>query len=83
MDQIYTGLGKKVKLCVRKASFLDDEMDKFGHTSVHFAFHTQIARRRDAFDPPSRRKCSKLQAVPCAFLLTAGQNRHRLNNFLN
>ena len=103
MDQIYTGLGKKVKLCVRKASFLDDEMDKFGHTLVHFAFyltrrvskkwtnfvqffepiHTQIARGWGAIAPRSRRKCSKLQAVPCAFLLIGGQNRLRLNNFLS
>ena len=111
MGQIYSGLGKKVKLCVRKASFLDDEMDKFGHTLVHFAFylirrvskkwtnfvqffeptHTQITRGRDAFAPCSStnfekigtsRKCSKLLAVPCAFLLTAEQNRSRLDKAL-
>ena len=73
MGQIYSALEKKVKLCVRKASFLNDEMDKFGHTPSE----------RDAFAPNSRRKCSKLLAVPCAFLLTRGQNRLRLNNFLN
>ena len=72
MGQIYSGLGKKVKLCVRKARFLDDDMDKFGHTP----------KERGAFAHRSRRKCSKLQAVPCAFLLIGGQNRLRLNNFL-
>ena len=63
--------------------------------------HTQIARGRDAFDPllsanflskiGTSRKCSKLQAVPCAFLLVGfavsklhcrGQNRHRLDKVL-
>ena len=82
MNKIHSVLGKKVQLCVRKANFLDAKMDEFGHTSVHFAFHTQNARRRDAFDPLSRRKCSKLLAVTCAFLLRAGQNRLRLNSII-
>ena len=68
MNQIHSVLGKKVKLCVGKASFLDAEMDEFGHTP----------KGRDAFVPSRRRKCSKLQAVPCAFLLVTGQNRLRL-----
>lgn len=68
MRQIHSVLGKKVKLCVRKVSFLDDEMDEFGHTPTG----------RDAFDPLRRRKCSKLLAVSCAFLLLTGQNRLRL-----
>ena len=102
MGQIYSALEKKVKLCVRKASFLNDEMDKFGHTLCNLRFiiseeSQKMDRlrpifepysyanctRRDAFAPNSRRKCSKLLAVPCAFLLTRGQNRLRLNNFLN
>ncbi len=72
MRQIHLVLGKETKACVRMARLFDDEMDEFGHT----------AKRRDAFDPLPRRKCSKLQAVPCAFLLTAGQNRLRLDKFL-
>jgi hypothetical protein len=69
--QIHSALGKEVKACVRKVKIFDDEMGEFGHTPSG----------RDAFDPLRRRKCSKLLAVPCAFLLTVGQNRLRLDKF--
>jgi len=72
MQQIHSVLGKKPKACVRKVRLFDDEMDEFGHTPLG----------RDAFDPQPRRKCSKLQAVPCAFLLSAGQNCLRLDKVL-
>jgi len=60
-----------MKACVRTASFIDDEMDDFDHTPLG----------RDVFAPLSRQKCSKLLAVPCAFFLTAMQNRLRPDNF--
>ena len=61
-----------MKLCVGKASSFDDAMGEFDLTPSG----------RGAFAPLRRRKCSKLQAVPCAFLLTAGQNHLRLDNTL-
>ncbi len=85
MRQIHSVLEKEMKACVRTARLFDDEMDEFDHT----------ASRRDAFDPLRRRKCSKLPTVPLfiaperearrrgAFLLTTGQNRSRLDKFLN
>ena len=72
MRQIHSVLGKETKACVRMARLFDDEMDEFGHTPSG----------RGAFDPLRRQKCSKLQAVPYAFLLTAGQNRLSLDKFL-
>ena len=59
--------------CVRTAKLFVDKMDEFGHTPSG----------RGAFAPLSRRKCSKLLAVPCAFLLTTGQNRRRFNSIRN
>jgi len=73
MVQIHSVIGKEPKACVRTARLFDAEMDEFDHTAL----------RRDAFDPQLRRKCSKLLAVPYAFLLTAGQIRLRLNNLLS
>jgi hypothetical protein len=73
MGQIHSDLGKKVKLYARKASFFDDEVDEFGHTP----------KGRGTLASLWRRKCSKLPAVPCAFLLILRPNRLRLNNFLN
>jgi len=63
MSQIHLVLGKIPKACGRKVRFFDNEIDEFGYT----------APRRDAFTPLRRQKCSKLLAVPCAFLLTAGK----------
>jgi len=62
-----------MKLCLRKANSFDDEIGEFSHSFS----------RRDAFDPLPRRKCSKLRAVPCAFLLTSDQNRLRFVDFLD
>jgi hypothetical protein len=73
MYQIHSALEKKARLYVRKASFIDDEMDEFGHTP----------KERDTFAACLRRKCSKLLTVPCAFLLIRRQNCRRLNNVLN
>ncbi len=75
MYQIHSVLGKIPKACGRKVRGFDDEMDEFGHTPP-----LSYLVGRNAFDPLRRRKCSKLQAVPCAFLLTAGQNRSVLIN---
>ena len=73
MRQIHSALGKETKTCVRKIRLFDDELGEFGHTPVG----------RDTFAPQHRRKCSKLRTVTCAFLLTAGQNRLRLDKFLS
>ena len=63
MGQIYSGLGKKVKLCVRKASFLDDEMDKFGHTLCILRFieseePQKMDKLRPIFEPYSYANCT-------------------------
>lgn len=59
-----------MQACVHMSNLFDAGMDDFGHTAL----------RRGAFDPLPRQKCSKLQAVPCAFFLTTGQNRSRPDN---
>jgi len=69
MSQIHSVLRKETKACVRTVSLFNDQMDEFGHTPPG----------RDAFGPlfsvnflpkiDTSRKCSKLRAVPCAFLL--------------
>jgi len=61
-----------MKACVSTARLFDAKMGDFFHT----------AKRRGAFAQLSRRKSSKLLAVPCGFLLISGQNRYRLNSTL-
>ena len=87
MDQIHSVLGKKAQLCVRKASFLEARMDEFGHTpSERGAFAQHLVSILEKIG--TCRKCSKLPAVPCAFLPVGfaesklhcvGQKRSRLN----
>lgn len=62
-----------MKAYVRKVIFFDDEMDEFCHTPSG----------RDGLASLCRRKCSKLLAVTCAFLLILKPNRLRLINFLD
>jgi len=83
MGQIHSGLEKKVRLYVHKASFFNDEMDEFGHTPKGRGDLASLFSANFPKKIGTSRKCSKLLAVPCAFLLILRPNRLRLNNFLN
>jgi len=69
MSQNCTVSGKDTKAGVCPTSVFDAKMDDCGHT----------AKRRVAFARLSRRKCSKVQILPCAFLLNPAQNHSRLD----
>ena len=63
MKQNRIVLGKDMKACVDTANGFDAKIGDFGHTP----------EGRDRFSRGPRRKCSKLQAVPCALFLTLGK----------
>ena len=72
MKQNHSVLEKTTRACVGMFRRFDVKMSDFVHT----------ATRRGGFAPLRRRKCSKLLAVTCAFLLTAEQIRLRPDNSL-
>ena len=83
MSQIHSVLGKERKACVRMASFFDAKMDEFEHTPSGRNAFAPLLSANFLSKIGTSRKCSKLRANPCAFLLSARQKRFRLNNFLN
>jgi hypothetical protein len=72
MSQNCSVLGEGAKAGIYPASAIDAKMDDCGHT----------AKRRGTFALVSRRKCSKVQTLTCAFLLNPAQNHSRLDTFI-